>query len=158
MSDRKGRTPREDARPSRARGEDEAPPASPRTDTGGLDEALAALEIALDKKALEPVLLDVRELCSYCNYQLVVSGRSERQVEAIAEAISVGLKAQGIRPLSMEGTKGGAWSLIDFGDFLVHVFHHPAREHYDLEGLWIDAPRVAIEVPADARLALEDRY
>jgi len=158
MTDRKARTAREDARPARARGDDEARPANPRTDTGGLEEAMAALELALDKKALEPVLLDVRELCSYCNYQLVVSGRSERQVEAIAEAISVGLKAKGIRPLSTEGSKGGAWSLIDFGDFLVHVFHHPSREHYDLEGLWIDAPRVPIEVPAEARLPLEDRY
>jgi ribosome-associated protein len=161
MTDRKTTTTsstREDARPSRARGEAPERPATPRTDTGGLDDAMRALELALDKKAVEPVLLDVRELCSYCNYQLVLSGRSERQVEAIADAIAIGMKAAGVRPLGTEGAKGGAWSLIDFGDLLVHVFHHPVREHYDLEGLWIDAPRVPLEIPADARLPLEDRY
>ena len=162
MTDRKvtrnSSSSREDARPLRARGDVDERPATPRTDTGGLDDAMLALQLALDKKAVEPVLLDVRELCSYCNYQLVLSGRSERQVEAIADAIASGLKASGIRAIGTEGAKGGAWSLLDFGDLLVHVFHHPAREHYDLEGLWIDAPRVPIEVPADARLPLEDRY
>lgn len=154
MTERREQT---DLRPERARGDD-GRPVQPRTDQGGLDDAHKALALALDKKAVEPVLLDVRELCTYCNYQLVVSGRSERQVEAIADAISAGMKAQGIRPLSTEGARGGAWQLIDFGDLLVHVFHHPAREHYDLEGLWIDAPRVPLEVPADARLSAEDRY
>jgi ribosome-associated protein len=152
------RTIPEDLRPARARGEPGERPAQPRTDTSGLDESLKALDLALDKKAVDPVLLDVRELCSYCNYQLVVSGRSERQVEAIADAISAGMKAQGVRPLATEGARGGAWQLLDFGDFIVHVFHLPAREHYDLEGLWIDAPRVPIEVPAEARLSAEDRY
>ena len=150
----------EDLRPTRARGSagSDDKPIQPRTDTGGLDEAMKALGLALDKKAVEPVLLDVRELCTYCNYQLVLSGRSERQVEAITDGINAGMKQLGIRPLSSEGAKGGAWQLIDFGDLLVHVFHHPAREHYDLEGLWIDAPRVPLEVPADARLSPEDRY
>jgi ribosome-associated protein len=148
----------EEMRPARARGDAGERPEHPRTDTSGLDEALKALDLALDKKALEPVLLDVRELCTYCNYQLLLSGRSERQVEAIADAISAGMKAQGVRPLSTEGSRGGAWQLLDFGDFIVHVFHVPAREHYDLEGLWIDAPRVPIEVPPDARLSAEDRY
>jgi ribosome-associated protein len=133
-------------------------PVTPRTDTGGLDEAMRALAIALDKKAVEPVLLDVRELCSYCNYQLVLSARSERQVEAIAEAIAVDMKAHGTRPLGTEGTKGGTWQLIDFGDLVVHVFHHPVRDHYDLEGLWHEAPHVELDIPADARLSIEERY
>jgi len=120
--------------------------------TEGLDDALSALNLALDKKALEPVLLDVRELCSFCNYQLIVSGRSDRQVDAIADAIEGGLKAEGIRPISTEGARTGQWALLDYGDFVVHVFLHAAREHYDLEGLWNDAPRVPIEVPPDARL------
>jgi ribosome-associated protein len=133
-------------------------PTNPRTDTGGLDDALKALALALDKKAVEPVLLDVRELSTYCNYLLVLSGRSERQVEAIAEAISMGMKAQNVRPLGTEGGRGDAWQLLDFGDLVVHVFHHPTRDHYDLEGLWHEAPRVEIEVPADARLSIEERY
>ncbi len=117
---------------------------------------LEALRLALDKKAAEPVLLDVRSLCSYCNYQLVLSGRSDRQVDAIADAVTLGLRDHGRRPLGTEGARAGQWALLDFGDFVVHVFHHPLRDHYDLEGLWVDAPRVAIEVPADARIAVDD--
>lgn len=121
----------------------------------GLDGVMRALALALDKKALEPVLLDVRELCSFCNYQLVVSGRSDRQVDAIADGINAGLKAEGHRPLGAEGARTGQWSLLDYGDFVVHVFLHSAREHYDLEGLWSDAPRVPIDVPEDARIPEE---
>ena len=132
-------------------------PAAPKT-TEGLDGAMRALALALEKKALEPVLLDVRDLCSFCNYQLVVSGRSDRQVDAIADGIAVGLKAEGLRPLGAEGARTGQWSLLDYGDFVVHVFLHSAREHYDLEGLWNDAPRVPIEVPADARISPGEAY
>lgn len=133
---------------------------TPRAPVGteGLISAMRALDLALGKKALEPILLDVRDLCSFCNYQLVLSGRSERQVEAIAEGISIGLKQEGLRPLGHEGAKTGNWALLDYGDFVVHVFLHTAREHYDLEGLWNDAPRVAIEVPADARIPADEAY
>jgi len=126
--------------------------------TEGLDGAMRALTLALDKKALEPVLLDVRQLCSFCNYQLVVSGRSDRQVDAIADAIELGLKEEGMRPISTEGARTGQWALLDYGDFVVHVFLHAAREHYDLEGLWNDAPRVPIDVPPDARIPAEETY
>jgi ribosome-associated protein len=135
----------------------EEPPPRPQT-TEGLDGAMRALALALDKKALEPVLLDVRELCSFCNYQLVVSGRSDRQVDAIADGIAMGLKLDGMRPLGAEGARTGQWSLLDYGDFVVHVFLHSAREHYDLEGLWNDAPRIPLDVPPDARLPAGDAY
>jgi ribosome-associated protein len=124
----------------------------------GLDGAMRALALALDKKALEPVLLDVRELCSFCNYQLVVSGRSDRQVGAIADGIELALKAEGQRAIGSEGAHSGSWVLLDFGDFVVHVFTIEAREHYDLEGLWNDAARVPIEVPPEARLPVGDPY
>jgi ribosome-associated protein len=126
--------------------------------TEGLDGALAALSLALEKKALEPVLLDVRKLCSFCNYQLIVSGRSDRQVDAIADGISTGLRDQGFHSLGKEGAKTGQWALLDFGDFVVHVFLHSARENYDLEGLWNDAPRVSIEVPDEARIRTVEPY
>ena len=142
---------------SRAAVAEEAPPPAPVT-TEGLDGAMRALALALDKKALDPVLLDVRELCSFCNYQLVVSGRSDRQVDAIADGIAAGLKAEGLRPLGAEGARSGQWSLLDYGDFVVHVFLHAAREHYNLEGLWSDAPRVPIEVPEEARLPAGESY
>jgi ribosome-associated protein len=144
-----------DPRPARAKDDDEVP-TTPRTDDAGLADALQALAFALEKKALDPVLLDVRGLCTYCNYQLVVSGRSDRQVDAISEGIVVGLRNEGIRALSTEGKRSGQWALLDFGDVVVHVFHHPAREHYDLEGLWSDAPRVEIEVPAEARIGADE--
>jgi ribosome-associated protein len=134
------------------------PPARPPLTTEGLDGAMRALALALDKKALEPILLDVRELCSFCNYQLVLSGRSDRQVDAITDGITSGLKLEGMRPLGAEGARTGQWSLLDYGDFVIHVFLHAAREHYDLEGLWNDAPRVPLDVPADARLPLGETY
>ena len=135
----------------------EVPAAVPES-TEGLDGAMRALSLALDKKALEPVLLDVRALCSFCNYQLVLSGRSDRQVDAIADGIVAGLKQDGLRPIGSEGARTGQWALLDYGDFVVHVFLHSAREHYDLEGLWSDAPRIPIEVPPDARVPVDDSY
>ena len=133
------------------------PEATPAT-VEGLDGAMRALALALDKKALEPVLLDVRGLCSYCNYQLVVSGRSDRQVDAISDGIVVGLKLEDLRPLGAQAARTGQWSLLDYGDFVVHVFLHAAREHYDLEGLWNDAPRIQLDIPADARLPADEAY
>jgi ribosome-associated protein len=130
--------------------------AAPRL--GALEAAHLALDAALDKKALEPVLLDVRALCSYTEYILLVSGRSDRQVDAIAEAASLALKAHGRRPLGVEGVTSGQWALLDFGDVVIHVFMHPMRLHYDLESLWHEAPRVDIEVPADARATPDDLY
>ena len=124
----------------------------------GLDGAMRALTLALERKALEPVLLDVRGRCPYCNYQLVVSGRSDRQVDAITDGITSGLKLEGMRPLGAEGARTGQWSLLDYGDFVVHVFLHSAREHYALEGLWNDAPRIPLEVPPDARLPAGETY
>ncbi len=124
-----------------------------------LASANLALEAALDKKALEPVLLDVHELCSYTAYLLLISGRSDRQVDAIADGIREQMaKNHNLRPLGVEGTGSGQWALLDYGDIVVHVFYHPAREYYDLEGLWSDAPRVPIDVPDEARATAEDRY
>lgn len=123
-----------------------------------LEGAKLALDAALDKKALEPALLDVRALCSYTEYILMVSGRSDRQVDAIADAVTHALKQQGRRALGVEGVTSGQWALLDFGDLVVHVFLHPVRMHYDLESLWHEAPRVPIEVPAEARATPEDLY
>ena len=118
--------------------------------------AITAMEAALDKRALAPVLIDVSQMGSYTDFIGVVSGRSDRQVDAIAEGISLAMKARGIYPLGREGTGTGRWTLLDFGAFVVHVFYHPVREFYDLESLWIDAPRVKIAVPPDAILTQPD--
>jgi ribosome-associated protein len=118
---------------------------------GSKESALLAVQAALEKKALEPILLDVSTQASYTDYILVVSGRSDRQVQAIADGIVDAFAKHRHRPLGVEGT--GDWTLIDFGDVVVHVFNHPMREFYDLEGMWIEAPRVPLEVPAEARIS-----
>lgn len=123
-----------------------------------LQSALWALDAALEKKALEPVLLDVGKLCSYTEYILLLSGKSDRQVDAIAETVKLELKKHGRMPMGTEGVSSGQWALLDYADIVVHVFVHPARERYDLEGLWIDAEKVKIDVPDDARIDVEDSY
>ena len=100
------------------------------------------VEAALGKKAIGFVVLDVRELTSYADVLIVCSGRSNRQVTAIAENIQVTLKKQKIRPLSVEGMKEGHWVLVDYGHVIFHIFYEPVREFYDLEGLWVDADRI----------------
>jgi ribosome-associated protein len=117
---------------------------------GSRESALLAVEAALEKKALEPCLLDVSADASYTDYILIVSARSDRQVQAIADHIVDTFAGHRRRPIGKEGMKD--WVLIDFGDLIVHVFYHPVREFYDLEGLWIEAPRVPLQVPAEARV------
>lgn len=112
--------------------------------------AEAAIEAALDKKALLPVLIDVSGRASYTDFIGVVSGRSDRQVDAIAENVVAMMKQRGWQLLGREGNGNGRWTLLDFGDVVLHVFYHPVREFYDIESLWIDAPRVKLKVPPEA--------
>jgi len=100
------------------------------------------VKAALGKKAIGLVVLDVRELTSYADVFIICSGRSNRQVTAIAENIQVNLKKQKKRPLSVEGLKEGHWVLIDYGHVIFHIFYEPVRQFYDLEGLWTDADRI----------------
>jgi ribosome-associated protein len=118
--------------------------------------AVSAMEAALDKRALEPVLIEVAAMGSYTDFIGVVSGRSDRQVDAIAEAVIAAMKARGRLPLGREGEGTGRWTLLDFGAFVIHVFYHPVREFYDLESLWIEAPRVKLDVPPEAMLSQPD--
>jgi ribosome-associated protein len=94
------------------------------------------------KKAFDLVVLDVRELTSVADTFIICSGRSNRQVLAIADHIQWDLKKHKIMPLSTEGTKEGHWVLLDYGHVVIHVFLEPVRRLYDLEGLWVDAKRV----------------
>jgi ribosome-associated protein len=120
------------------------------------EAALACIEAALGKKALVPVLLDVSGRATYTDFIGVVSGRSDRQVDAIAEHVREVMSRRGSRLLGREGTGNGRWTLLDFGDVVLHVFYHPVREVYDIEGLWIDAPRIPLEVPPEAQLYQAD--
>jgi ribosome-associated protein len=112
--------------------------------------AEAAIEAALAKKALVPVVIDVSGQTTYTDFIGIVSGRSDRQVEAIAENVVMALKEIDFRLVGREGSGNGRWTLLDFGDVVIHVFYHPVREFYDIESLWIDAPRLKLKVPAEA--------
>jgi ribosome-associated protein len=118
--------------------------------------AEAAIEAALDKKALLPVLIDVSARATYTDFIAIVSGRSDRQVDAIAENVIRALKERGTHLLGREGSGNGRWTLLDFGDIVLHVFYHPVREFYDIESLWIDAPRVKLQVPPEATQLREE--
>jgi len=101
------------------------------------------VEAALDVKAEDVAALDVRELSSFADVFVVATGRSDRQVRAIADSIEMTMKQAGAVPLGIEGYAEGRWVLIDLDDVIVHVFVPEAREHYDIERLWSDAPQLS---------------
>ena len=113
----------------------------------GRTRALECARAALDKKAVDLVVLDVGGLTSIADYLVICTGRSDRQVQAIAQAVDEELRKQGSRPIAIEGMTRGQWVLIDFTDVIVHVFYKPVREFYDLERLWEHAPRVQLPEP-----------
>lgn len=108
-------------------------------------EAPAALEAAVaacgERQAVDGVVLDLRRLSDATDFFLVVSGTSDTHVRAIAEGVVETLQTQGVRPHHIEGLPQGRWVLLDFVDFVVHVFHPTLRAFYQLEGLWGDAPQ-----------------
>ncbi len=111
------------------------------------EKALLLSRFALEKKSYDLVLMDVREVTSIADYFLVCSGRSDRQVQTIAQGIEENLAKLGIAPISIEGLSRGHWVLMDFSDVIVHIFYQPIREFYDLERLWAHAPRVELPEP-----------
>jgi len=113
--------------------------------TDSKTKSLLCLKAALEKKAIDPVLLELKGTTSFTDYFLLCSGKSDRQVQAIAQGIEEALKNKGIRPLGREGIAGGRWILMDYEDVVVHIFLEPVRGVYDLEGLWIDAPRIDLQ-------------
>ena len=116
------------------------------------DKARRIALAALERKAERPIAFDVSELTSFTEAMVVVTGRSDRQVRAIAEEVVKMLKQAGDAPLGVEGTDEGRWVLIDCNDVICHVFDTEARDHYDLERLWRDASPIELELP-DAVIA-----
>jgi len=116
-----------------------------------LDErVLAALHAAGEKKAINPVVLDLREIASFTDYFLIASGANERQVQAISDEVYEQLKKAGHAAARVEGYKTAEWILLDYGDFVVHVFEQKARNFYDLERLWRESKRVALPEEFDS--------
>jgi ribosome-associated protein len=107
--------------------------------------SLLMVEAALRKKAVDLTLLEMKGVTSFTDYFLICSGHSDRQVQAIAEGIQEVLEAIGSRPLGLEGAVEGKWILMDYEDVVVHIFLEPVRQFYDLEGLWMDAPRINLD-------------
>ena len=100
-----------------------------------------AIEAALDKKAQDAVVIELGEICSFTDYFLICTGTSTRHNQTIAEHIEETLKKEGVRPLHVEGHTEGEWILLDYVDFVVHIFTTRAREFYDLERLWRSGKR-----------------
>lgn len=115
------------------------------------DRALLCAGFAQDKKAFNVRLLEVKGLSSLTDYLLLATGRSDRQVQAIAENVRLGLKRDhSTLPLGVEGMNEGRWILLDYGDVMVHIFQEPVRDFYDLDGLWSEAPEIPVEEPSPA--------
>lgn len=111
----------------------------------GLERVQDLIRIALaavdDKKAIEPVVLDVSELVQIVDYFVILSGANRRQVTTLVDEVEDKLREGGFRVLRREGVEEAEWVLLDFGDVVVHIFLEEIRRFYDLERLWADAPR-----------------
>ena len=111
-------------------------------------EVQLAIKCAADKKAFDLIALDLREIASFTEFFIIASGSNQRQVQAIADEINEQLKKQlSTRPVRIEGYNSADWVLLDYGDFVVHIFNGESREVYDLARLWLDARKV--EIPND---------
>jgi ribosome-associated protein len=109
-------------------------------------ELARAADFAAERKAQDLLLLDLRGLSNATDFFLLASGTSDLHARSIAEHVIEELKKEGVRPDHVEGLRGGRWVLIDYIDFVIHVFHPAAREFYQLERLWGDAPAHQLEV------------
>jgi ribosome-associated protein len=124
------------------------PPSVPATASDIADKVRSAVAAADDRKAIDLKVLHLEKVTDFTDYFLLCSGSSERQVQAIADAVLERLRAEKVRPLHMEGYNRGQWVLLDFGDFVVHVFQEEPRKFYALERLWGDAPDVTAQLRA----------
>ncbi len=116
-----------------------------------LELAQIAARAALDKKAENLVILDVQGLASFTDAFVIMSGRSTRHVQGLAQAVDDALASKRLKTTTTEGLTEGHWVLLDYGEIVVHIFYSDTREFYNLEGLWHDAPRVPVEETPVAR-------
>lgn len=107
------------------------------------ERAIKSAALALDKKALDVKVLEIGRLSSIADYLVLASGRSDKQVQAIADSVRQGLKKYG-KALDIEGVKEGQWIVIDYGDVIVHIFQEEVRRYYNLDELWSAAPSISI--------------
>jgi ribosome-associated protein len=106
------------------------------------EKSVFCAQAALEKKAFDITILELKKASSLTDYFLICSGRSDRQVQAIAQSIEEKMGKKGMRPLGEEGMREGRWVLMDYDDVVIHIFYDQVRRYYDLDGLWIEAPRI----------------
>jgi ribosome-associated protein len=111
----------------------------------GLEIAEICARVALDGKAEDLKILDVRGLATFTDYFVIMSGRSTRHVQGLAESVEGELRSKRVSSTNSEGLTEGLWVLLDLSDVVVHIFYNESRKFYDLDGLWHDAPRVSID-------------
>ncbi|GFO67242.1 ribosomal silencing factor RsfS [Geomonas limicola] len=110
------------------------------------ERAIKCAAFALDKKALNVKVLDISRISSIADYLVLASGRSDKQVQAIADSVKMGLKPFD-RTIDTEGLQEGRWVVMDYGDIIVHIFQEEVRAHYNLDELWERAPQ--LEIPEE---------
>ena len=123
--------------------------------TSSRELAIAAARAAASKNARDILILDVSELIVITDYFVIASGGSDRQVKTVAEEIERSLASHGVKPVRREGEREGHWVLLDFVDFVAHVFRDEERGYYGLERLWRDAPGVVWEADGEPGRASE---
>jgi ribosome-associated protein len=134
-------------RPARKASAPRSTVSAPRTAAPRLPaDVKLAVAAALDKKAIDVIVLDLRKGSAFTDYFLICTGGNVRQVKAIADAVDESFRKKGVKPALVEGYERGDWVLLDYFDFIVHIFTPATREFYSLERLWGDAER--IEIPA----------
>ncbi|MBW2598723.1 MAG: ribosome silencing factor [Deltaproteobacteria bacterium] len=124
--------------------------------SGSKELVLQCVNTALERKAEDLVILKLKDVSSFADYFVICSGNSDRQIQGLAAHIGQKLKKSGILPLGIEGERSGSWILMDYGDVIIHIFYKPVREFYDIEGLWSDAPIMAIEESVRKLTVLND--
>lgn len=107
--------------------------------------AVKIAELAIDKKAKDTVILELKDLSSIADYFVICSGDNPAQIKAIAESIDDYFSKKKIFPLGKEGLASARWVLLDYGDIIIHIFNDEMRTYYNLEKFWMDAPRVPLE-------------
>lgn len=108
------------------------------------ERLLLCINATLQKKAKDIVVLNLKDISAFTDYMIICSGASEREVQAIAQAIQQFLKKTDIRPMGVEGEANGQWVLLDYDDIVISVFYEPVRTFYDIENLW-DSPRMKVD-------------
>jgi ribosome-associated protein len=108
------------------------------------EKAIEAARIAISKKAKDTLILELKNLSTITDYFIICSGESFTQVKTIAETIEEKFSKNKIFPLGKEGLNSARWVLMDYGDIVIHIFHDESRAYYELEKLWLDAPRISI--------------